>query len=97
MAISPARRTAKPTEMVTAPSSSLVERRRERARADLLADGLKGGLDLGLALLREDDGELFAAVAGGDARRIGHPAHDAGDVAQHLVAGLVAPGVVEVT
>src|SRR5690606_6026457 len=43
----------------------------------------------------EDQGELLATIAGRDARRPRHPTQNAGDIAQHLIARLVPPGVVE--
>ena len=83
--------------MVTAPSSSLVERRlQHRASRSPRGWPSSAASTDGGALAREDHGELLAAVAGGEAgRRLADAADDAGDIAQHLVAGLVAPGVVE--
>ena len=52
-------------------------------------------MDLAGVLSGEDYGELLAAKPGRNTGGLGHPTHYAGDIAQHLIAGLMPPGVVE--
>jgi hypothetical protein len=67
----------------------------EHARGDFLANLVEHGCGLLGPFAREDQSELLAAVAGGEAGRRAYAADDAGDVANDLVASLVTPGIVE--
>jgi hypothetical protein len=67
----------------------------ERPGCDFLADGFEHLMDPAGVLSGEDYGELLAAKPGRNTGGLGHPTHYAGDIAQHLIAGLMPPSVVE--
>ena len=90
-----AKRSAKPAETVMAPRSSLVERRFRAARGHFHADLLERLGDIVRASRRERSWRTPRRRSGRRTGAARQPADDAGDIAQHLVAGLMAPGVVE--